>query len=52
MSEDELRERIIEALRDGTRNDSAADAVEFVSEVVGFEADQDPILKAEREEKP
>jgi hypothetical protein len=36
------RESIIEALRDAHRNDSAADAVEFVSDLVGWSAEDDP----------
>jgi hypothetical protein len=38
------RDRIIEALRDGHRNDSAAEQVEFVSDLVGWSAEGDPEL--------
>lgn len=36
------RESVIEALRDAHRNDSAADAVEYVSLLVGWSACDDP----------
>jgi hypothetical protein len=38
------RESIIEALREAHRNDSAADAVEFVSDLVGWSAEDDEEL--------
>lgn len=38
-------ESIRMALRDAHRNDSAADAVEFVSDLVGWDADDDPELQ-------
>ena len=38
------RERIVEALRDAHRHDSAADAVEYVSELIGWSADEDEEL--------
>lgn len=38
-------ESIHMALRDAHRNDSAADAVEFVSDLVGWSADDDPELQ-------
>lgn len=41
---EEVRESVRMALRDAHRNDSAADAVEFVSDVVGWAADEDPEL--------
>lgn len=42
------RERVVEALRAGERNDSGADQVEFVSDLVGWSAEDDEVLKAER----
>lgn len=45
------RASIIEALRDAERHDSAADAVEYVSDLVGWCADDDEILQAERAEE-
>lgn len=42
------RDRVIEALRDAHRNDSAADAVEFVSDLVGWSAEDDEELKDEQ----
>lgn len=44
------RESILDALREAERNDSAADAVEFVSSIVGWSAEDDEELQAEREE--
>lgn len=41
---EEVRESVRMALRDAHRNDSAADAVEYVSDVVGWSADEDPEL--------
>lgn len=41
------RSAIIQALRDAWRNDSAADAVEYVSEMVGWDASRDAELIAE-----
>lgn len=41
------RESIVDALRDAHRNDSAADAVEYVSSLVGWSADDDPEMLAE-----
>jgi hypothetical protein len=43
------RESIVAALRDAHRNDSAADAVEYVSDLVGWSADDDPELLAQNE---
>lgn len=45
------RESIIEALRDAERHDSAADAVEYVSDLVGWEASSDPVLQREAVER-
>lgn len=39
------RESIIEALREAHRNDSAADAVEYVSDLVGWSAEDDDELQ-------
>lgn len=44
------RDALIEALRDGHRNDSAADMVEFVSDLVGWSAEDDEELIADRAE--
>lgn len=41
------RESLIEALRDAERNDSAADAVEFVGTLIGWSAEDDEELQAE-----
>lgn len=38
-------ESVIEALRDAHCNDSAADAVEFVSDLVGWSAEDDPEMR-------
>lgn len=38
---------ILDALRDAHRHDSAADAVEYVSDLVGWNADDDEVLQAE-----
>ena len=38
------RSAVIDALRAGHRNDSAADQVEYVSDLVGWSAEDDPEL--------
>lgn len=42
------RDRIVEALRDGHRQDSAAAQVEFVSDLVGWSAEDDEVLQDEK----
>lgn len=45
-------EAVIEALRDGHRNGSCADQVEFVSELVGWSAEDDPELHRPKPRRP